>query len=83
MFGSKRDEVTGDWRVLHKEVHYNLQPSPNIIQVVKSRMMRWVGHVAQMGERRDVYMVLVARCEGQRPLGMPRLRWEGDIEMDL
>ena len=52
-------------------------------RVIKSRRKRWVGHVAGMGERRDVYMVLVGKPEGKRPLGRPRLRWEDNIKMDL
>jgi 3-oxoacyl-ACP reductase-like protein len=58
-------------------------PSPNIVQVIKSRRMRWVGHVAQMGESRSVYRVLVGKPEVKRPLGRPRHRWEDNIKMDL
>ena len=56
---------------------------PNIVRVVKSRRMRWAGHVARMGERRGVHTVLVGKPEGKRPLGRPRLRWEDNIKMDL
>jgi hypothetical protein len=57
--------------------------SPNIVEVIKSRRMRWAGHVAFMGEGRGVYRVLVERPEGKRPLGRPRRRWEDSIKMDL
>jgi hypothetical protein len=67
IFGPKREE-DGSWRKLHNELH-NLCYSPNIVRVIKSRRMRWVGHVARMGEGRDVYRVLVGRPEGKRPLG--------------
>jgi len=60
IFGSKRDEVTGEWRKLHNEELNNLRSSPNIVRVIKMRKMRWAGHVARMGERRGVYRVLVA-----------------------
>ena len=56
--------------------------SPNIVRVIKSRRMRWAGHVAHMGEERGVYWVLVGKPEGRRPLGRPRRRWV-DIRMDL
>ena len=56
---------------------------PNIVLVVKSRRMRWAGHVARMGEGRGVYRVLVGRPEGKRPLGRPRRRWEDNIKMNL
>jgi len=69
IFGTKRDEVTGEWRkLLHEELN-NLYSSPNIIRVIKSRRMRWVGHVARMGKRRGVYRVLAGKLEGKRPLG--------------
>ena len=56
---------------------------PNIVLVVKSRRMRWAGHVARMGERRGAHRVLVGKPEGKRPLGRPRRRWEDNIKMDL
>jgi hypothetical protein len=83
IFGRKRDEVTGEWRRLHNEEHNNLYSSPNIIRVIKSRRMRWAGHVARMTDRRGTYRVLVGRPEGRRPLGRPRRRWENNIKMDL
>jgi hypothetical protein len=83
IFGRKRDEVTGEWRKLHSEELHNLYSSPGIIRQVKSRRMRWAGHVARMGEDRKVYKVLVGKSEGKRPLGRPRRRWEDGIRVDL
>jgi hypothetical protein len=83
IFGPKRDEVTGDWRKLHNEELHNLYSSPDIIRQVKSRRMRWAGHVAHMGEERIVYRVLVGKPEGKRPLRRPRRMWEDGIRMDL
>jgi len=78
-----RDEVTGEWRKLHNEELRDLYSLPNIVRVVKSRRMRWAGHVARMGEGRGVHRVLVGKPEGKRPLGRPRHRWEDNIKMDL
>jgi hypothetical protein len=75
IFGSKRDEVTGEWRKLHNRELHNLYSSPDIIRQIKSRRMRWAGHVARMGEGRNEYRVLVGKPEGKRPLGRPRRRW--------
>jgi hypothetical protein len=83
ILGPKRDEVTGEWRKLQNEELNDLYSSPNIFRVIKSRRMRWAGHVGRMGERRGVYRVLVGRPEGKRPLGKPRSRWEGNIKLDL
>jgi hypothetical protein len=83
IFGPKRDEVTGEWRKLRKEDLNDLYFSPNIVWVIKSRRMRWAVHVARIGERRDVYRVLVGKPEGKRPMGRPRRRWEDNIKMDL
>jgi hypothetical protein len=83
IFGPKRGEATGEWRRLHKELLYDLYSSPNIIWVIKSRRMRWAGHVARMGEKRGAYRILVGRPEGRRTLGRPRRRWEDNIKMDL
>ena len=83
IFGPRRDEVTREWRKLHNEELHDLYCSPNIVHVIKSRRMRWAGHVAHMGEGRDVYGVLVGKPEGRRPLGRPRHRWEDNIKMDL
>ena len=83
VFGPKRDEVTGEWRRLHNKELRDLYSLPNIVRVVKSRRMRWVGHVARMGEGIGVHRVLVGKPEGKRPLGRPRRRWEDNIKMDL
>jgi hypothetical protein len=83
IFGPKRDEVTGEWRKLHSEELHILYSSPNIIRHIKSRRMRCVGHVACMGEERNVYRVLMGKPEGKRPVGRPRHRWEDGIRMDL
>ena len=83
VFEPKRDEVTGEWRKLHNEKLSDLYALPNIVRVVKSRRMRWAGHVSRMGEGRGVHRVLVGKPEGKRPLGRPRRRWEDNIKMDL
>jgi hypothetical protein len=83
IFGPKMDEVTGEWRKLHHDELNDLYSSCNIVQVIKSRIMRWAEHVACMGERRGVYRVLVGKPEGKRRLGRPRCRWEDNIRMDL
>jgi len=83
VFGPKRDEVTRKWRKLHNEELRDIYSLPNIVRVVKSRRMRWPGHVALMGEGRVVHRVLVRKPEGKRPLGRPRRRWEDNIKMDL
>jgi hypothetical protein len=75
--------VTGGWRKLHNEEINNLYSSPSIIRTIKSRRMRWVGHVARMGEKRNVYRLLVGKSEGRRPIGRPRCRWIDNIKMDL
>jgi len=83
IFGPRRDEETGEWRRLHKEDLNNLYSSLNIVRVIKSRRMRWAGHVARMGEERVVYRVLMGKPEGKRPLGRPRRRWVCNIRLDL
>jgi hypothetical protein len=83
IFGLKRDEVTGEWRKVHNEKRNGLYSSPNIVRVIKSRGMRWVGRVTRMGERRNLYKVLVGKPEGRRPLGRPSRSWENSIKMDL
>jgi len=70
---------TGDWRKLHNEELNDLYCTPNIVRVIKSRRMRWAGHVARMGEGRGVYRVLVRKPEEKRSLGRPRRRWEDNI----
>jgi hypothetical protein len=82
IFGLKRDEVIGGWRKLHNEQLYNLSSLQNVIGMIKSRMMRWAGHLACM-ETRNSYRVLVGKPEGKRPLGRPRCRWEDNIKMHL
>jgi len=83
IFGRRRDEVTGEWRRLHNEELNDLYSSSNIVRVIKSRRMRWAGHVARMGEERVVCRVLVGNPEGKRPLGKPRRRWVDNIRIDL
>jgi hypothetical protein len=83
IFGPKRDEETGGWRKLHNEELRGLYSSPSIVRVIKTRRMRWAGHVARMGEVRGAYNILVGRPEGRRPLGRPRHRWEDNINMHL
>ena len=83
VFVPKRDEVTGEWRKFHNEALKVLYSLRNIVRMVKSRRMRWAGHVARMGEGRGVHRVLVGKPEGKRPLGRPRRRWEDNIKMDL
>jgi hypothetical protein len=70
-FGPKRDEVTGGWRKLHNEELRDLYSSPSLIRIIKSRRMRWAGHVARMGEKRNAYRLLVRKPEGKRQLGRP------------
>jgi hypothetical protein len=81
MFGPKREE-DGSWRKLHNVLH-SLYSSSNIFRVIKSRRMKWAGHVAHVEEGRGVYRVLVGRPVGKRPLEKPRCRWEDNIKMDL
>jgi hypothetical protein len=83
IFGPRRDEVTGEWRRLHSEELNDLYWSPNIVRVIKSKRMRWAGHMARMGEERGVYRVLVGTPEGRRKWGRPRRRWVDNIRMDL
>ncbi|KAJ4446495.1 hypothetical protein ANN_13191 [Periplaneta americana] len=83
IFGAKRDEVTREWRKLHNAELHALYSSPDIIRNIKSRRLRWAGHVARMGESRNAHRVLVGRPEGKRPLGRWRRRWEDNIKMDL
>jgi hypothetical protein len=75
IFGPKRDGVTSGWRKLHNEELDNLYTSQSIIRIIKSRRMRWAGHVARIGEKRNMYRFLVGKPEGKRPLGRPRRRW--------
>jgi hypothetical protein len=83
IFGPKMDGVTGGWRKLHNEELHNLYSSPSIIRMIKSRRMRWAEHVARMGEKRNMYRLLVGKPEGKRLLGRPRYRRMDNIKMDL
>jgi hypothetical protein len=94
IFGPKRDEVMEEWRGLHNEELRDLYSSPSIVIIMKSRRMRWAGHVARMGEKRNVYRLLVGKPEAKRPLGRPRLggwiilgwileRWAGVMWTEL
>jgi hypothetical protein len=83
MFGPKRDEVTQEWRKLHSEERNELYCSTDIVRVIKSRRMRWVGHVARIGNIKYAHGVFVGKPEGKRPLGIPGLRWEDNIKTDL
>jgi hypothetical protein len=83
IFGPKRDEVMGEWRKFHNEELRDLYSSPSIIRIIKSRRMRWAGHVARMGAKSNAYRLLVGKPEGKIPLGRPRRRWVDNIRMDL
>jgi hypothetical protein len=83
IFGPKREEVTGGWRKLQNEELHNLYSSPSIIRMITSKRMRWEGHVARKGEKRNAYRILVGKPEGKRLVGRPRLRWGNNIEMDV
>jgi hypothetical protein len=83
IFGPKRDEVTRELRKIHNEKFNDLYSSPIIVQLNKSRRMRWAGHVARMGEGRVVYRILVGKPEGKRQLMRSRRRWEYKIKVDL
>jgi hypothetical protein len=74
IFGPKKGEVTGGWRKLHNEELRDLYCSPSTIKMIKSRRMRWVGHVARMGEKRNMYRLLVVKPERKGTLGRPRRR---------
>jgi hypothetical protein len=80
--GPKRDEVTGEWRKLLNEELHDLYSSPSIIRIIKATM-KWAGHVARMGENRNVYRLLAGKPEGRRPLGRPKRRWLDNIRIDL
>jgi len=83
IFGAEGDEITGEWRRLHKEELHDLYSSPNIIRVIKSIRMRWTGHVSRMGKSTAAYRVLVGIPDEKRPLGIAGLRWEDNIKIDL
>jgi hypothetical protein len=81
-FGPKRDEVTGEWRKLHNKELHDLYSSPSVSRIIKSRGIRWAGHVARMGEKRNAYRLLVGKPERKRPLGRQRRRWVVNVRMD-
>jgi hypothetical protein len=83
IFGPKREEIVGGWKMKHVEEFHNLYASPNIIRVIRSRTMRWTVHVARLEVMRNAYSILVGKPEGKRPLGRPRHRWEDKIRMEL
>ena len=82
IFGPRRDELKGEWRKLHNELN-DMYISSTIFRVIKSRRMRWAGHVARMEDRRGVFRVLMGKPEGKRPLGRRRFRWEDNIKKGL
>jgi hypothetical protein len=77
------EKGAGGWRTQHNEELHNLYTTPNIIRVIKSRIMRWAGHVARMGEMKNAYKILVGKSEVKIPLGRPRRRWKDNIRMNL
>jgi hypothetical protein len=82
IFQPKRDEVMGEWRRLRNEELHDLYSLSSIIRIIKSRRVRWARHVAQMGEKRKAYRLLVEKPEGKRPLGRPKHRWVDNIKMN-
>jgi hypothetical protein len=83
MFGQKRDEVRGEWRKLHNKELCDLYSLPSVTRMIKSRRMRWAGHGARVGKKRNTCKILVGKPEGKRPLGRPRHRWVYNIKTDL
>jgi hypothetical protein len=83
IFELKRNEVTREWRKLHNEELHDLYSSPRVIRIIKLSRMRWAGHVARMGEKRNAYRLLLGKPGGKRPLGRPRCTWVDNIRMDL
>jgi hypothetical protein len=83
IFGTKRDEVAGEWRKLHNAELHDLYSWTSIIIIIKARRMTWARHVARMGEKTNAYRLLVGKPEGRRPLGRPRRTWLGNIRMNL
>jgi hypothetical protein len=80
---TKENELTEGWRKLHNEELRDLYSSPSIIRKIKSRRIRWAGHVARMGEKRNAYRLLMGKPEGKRPIARPRRKWVDNIKMDL
>jgi hypothetical protein len=83
IFGPKKNEIVGGWRKQHNEELHNLYSSPSIIRIIKSRRIKWAGHVARMGEKRNAYRILVGKPEGKRPLLRSSHMWVDNIKMDL
>ena len=83
IFGPRREEVMGEWRRLHNEELNDLYFSPNIVLVIKSRRVRWAGHVARMGEESGTYRLFMGKPEGKRPLVIPSRRWVYNIRLDI
>jgi hypothetical protein len=83
IFGLKKDEVTGGWRKLHNEELCDVYSSPSIIRMIKSKRMRWAGHVARMEEKRNAYRLLVGKPQGKRPLERLRWSWVDNVKMDF
>jgi hypothetical protein len=81
--GPKGDQVTGVWRKLHNEELHNLYSSPTIIKMIKSRRMRWAGHVTRMGQKINACRIYMEKPEGKRPLGRPRYSWAYNIKIDF
>jgi hypothetical protein len=83
IFGPKKDEMAGGWRKLHNEDLHKLYSSASTVRMIKSRRMIWAGNVARMGEKRNIYKILVGKAEVKKPLGRPRRRWVDNIKTDL
>jgi hypothetical protein len=83
IFGPEREEVVGGWRTLHNEELHNLDTSPNIVRVIKSRRMRGEGHVTRLKDMRNAYKIFTGKSEGKRLFQRPERRWEDNIRMDL
>jgi len=83
IFGPKKDDVVRKWRKLDKEELNDLNCSPNIVRVIRSRRIKWTEYVARMGKKRAVYRVLVGKTERKSPLGRARRRWKDNNKMDL
>jgi hypothetical protein len=83
IFGPKREEISGEWRKLYNEELHDLYALSSIIRIIKFRRMRWAGHLARIGAKRNAYRLLVGKPEGKRPLGRPRRRWVDNIRRDL
>jgi hypothetical protein len=83
IFAPKRDEVTGSWRKIHKEVLHNMHPSPNIIRMIKPRTIRWAGYIGSVRVKRNAYSVLVRKPNGKSPVEQHRHHLEDNIKIDL